>query len=291
MKLVCIPAYNEESHIENIVKLAKNYVDSVIVCDDCSTDDTANIAKKAGAVVISHKKTQGYGASIISLFNYARENNAEVMITLDGDGQHNPDEIPLFLDTLTRHNVDVVIGSRFLNQNTEVPGYRKKGIKIITSAANFGSDLNVSDSQSGFRAYSKNAINVIHPTEEGMSASTEILLKISNKGLSLAEVPITISYEGDTSKHNPLSHGISVLINTLKYISTKRPLLFYGVPGIVSFLVGLLAGMIFLDAYLTTRTIFFGSLLASVILILLGTILCVTAVILFSMANLIRDRY
>ena len=130
MKLVCIPAYNEESHIENLVKLAKNYVDSVIVCDDCSTDDTANIAKKAGAVVISHKTNQGYGASIISLFDYARKNNAEIMITMDGDGQHNPDEIPLFLDTLTRHNVDVVIGSRFLNQNTEVPGYRKKGIKI-----------------------------------------------------------------------------------------------------------------------------------------------------------------
>jgi len=291
MKLVCIPAYNEESHIENIVKLAKNYVDSVIVCDDCSTDDTANIAKKAGAVVISHKKTQGYGASIISLFDYARENNAEIMITLDGDGQHNPDEIPLFLDTLTRHNVDVVIGSRFLNPNTKVPGYRKRGIKIITSAANFGADLNVSDSQSGFRAYSKNAIDVIHLTEEGMSASTEILLKISNKGLSLAEVPITISYEGDTSEHNPLSHGTSVLVNTLKYISTKRPLLFYGGPGFVFLIAGLIAGVMFIDAYLVEGRIFFGSLLAAVVLFLLGAILCVTAVILFSMANLFRDRY
>jgi glycosyltransferase involved in cell wall biosynthesis len=291
MKLVCIPAYNEESHIENIVKLAKNYVDSVIVCDDCSTDDTANIAKKAGAVVISHKTTQGYGASIISLFDYARKNNAEIMITIDGDGQHNPDEIPLFLDTLTRHKVDVVIGSRFLNQKTKVPGYRKRGIKIITSAANFGADLNVSDSQSGFRAYSKNAINVIHPTEEGMSASTEILLKISNNGLSLAEVPITISYDGDTSKHNPLSHGVSVLVNTLKYISIKRPLLFYAFPGFVFLIAGLIAGVMFIDAYLLEGRVFFGSLLAAVVLFLLGAILCVTAVILFSMANLIRHRY
>jgi len=291
MKLVCIPAYNEESNIENLINSAKNYVDSVIVCDDCSTDNTADIAKNAGAVVISHKTNQGYGASIISLFDYARENNAELMITLDGDGQHNPDEIPLFLDALTKHNVDVVIGSRFLNQNTKVPGYRKKGIKILTSAANYGTDLKVSDSQSGFRAYSKNAIDKIRLTEEGMSVSTEILLKISNNEFSIAEVPITISYDGDTSVHNPVSHGTSVLVNTLKYISTKRPLLFYGVPGIVFFLVGLIAGIIFLDAYLTTRTIFFGSLLASVILILLGTILCVTAVILFSMANLIRDRY
>ena len=201
MKLACIPTYNEESHIENLIKSALNHVDSVIVCDDGSTDNTANIAKKAGAIVISHKTNQGYGAAIISLFEYARDNNAEIMVTLDGDGQHNPDQIPLLLNTLTQHNVDVVIGSRFLNQNTEAPGYRQRGIKIITSAANYGADLKVSDSQSGFRAYSKNAIDAIHPTEEGMSVSTEILLKISNKGLSLADIPITISYEGDTSQH------------------------------------------------------------------------------------------
>ena len=127
-----IPAYNEESHIESLIQSARNYVDQIVVCDDGSTDDTASIAKKSGAVVISHKTNQGYGAAIISLFEYARNNNAQIMITLDGDGQHDPKQIPLLLDTLTRHNVDVVIGSRFLNQNTEAPGYRKRGIKIIT---------------------------------------------------------------------------------------------------------------------------------------------------------------
>ena len=291
MKLACIPTYNEESHIENLIKSAQNFVDSVVVCDDGSTDDTADVAKKAGAIVISHKTNRGYGAAIISLFDYARDNNAEIMITLDGDGQHNPDQIPLLLNTLTQHNVDVVIGSRFLNQNTEAPGYRQRGIKIITSAANYGADLKVSDSQSGFRAYSKNAIDAIHPTEEGMSVSTEILLKISNKGLSLAEIPITISYEGDTSQHNPVSHGMSVLANTLKYVSIKHPLPFYAIPGIIFLLAGLISGGVFLDAYLNQQTVFFGSLMASVVLFLLGAILCVTAIILFSMANLIRDRY
>ncbi len=291
MKLACIPAYNEESHIESLVKSAKNYVDSVIVCDDGSTDDTASMAKKAGAIVISHKQNKGYGAAIISLFDYARKNNAELMITLDGDGQHNPDQIPLLLNTLTQHNVDVVIGSRFLNQNTEAPGYRQRGIKIITSAANYGADLKVSDSQSGFRAYSKNAIDAIHPTEEGMSVSTEILFKISNKGLSLAEIPITISYDGDTSEHNPLSHGITVLANTIKYVSIKHPLKFYGIPGIVLIVAGIILGGIFLDAYLHQQTVFYGSLLGSVVMFLLGAILSVTSIILFSMANLIRDRY
>ena len=169
MKIACIPAYNEESNIENLVKSAKNHVDYVVVCDDGSIDNTANIAKKAGAVIISHKINKGYGAAIISLFDYARENNADVMITIDGDGQHNPDQIPLLVNTMLQHNVDVVIGSRFLNNNIEASGYRQRGIKIITSAANYGTDLKVSDSQSGFRAYSKNAIDIIHPSEENMS--------------------------------------------------------------------------------------------------------------------------
>ena len=291
MKLACIPAYNEESHIEDLVKSAKNHVDSVIVCDDGSIDGTASIAKKAGAIVISHKTNRGYGAAIISLFEYARDNNAEIMITLDGDGQHNPDQIPLLLNTITQHNVDVVIGSRFLNQNTEAPGYRQRGIKIITSAANYGADLKVSDSQSGFRAYSKNAIDAIHPTEEGMSVSTEILLKISNKVLSLAEIPITISYDGDTSEHNPVSHGITVLANTIKYVSIKHPLQFYGIPGIVLIIAGIVLGSMFLDGYLNQQTVFYGSLLGSIVMFLLGAILSVTSIILFSMANLIRDRY
>lgn len=268
-----------------------SYVDQVIVCDDGSTDNTVQIAKKSGAIVISHKKNKGYGAAIISLFDYARNNNASMIITMDGDGQHDPDQIPLLINTLTQHNVDVVIGSRFLNHDTETPGYRKRGIKIITSAANYGADLKVSDSQSGFRAYSKNAIDAIHPTEEGMSVSTEILLKISNKGLSLAEVPITISYDGDTSEQNPVSHGISVLMNTLKYVSIKHPIKFYGIPGFVLIVAGIIMGGLFLDAYLNQQTVFYGSLLGSVVLFLLGAILSVTAIILFSMANLIRDRY
>jgi len=149
----------------------------------------------------------------------------------------------------------------------------------------------VSDSQSGFRAYSKNAIDAIHPTEQGMSVSTEILLKISNKGLSVAEVPITISYNGDTSQQHSVPHGLSVLVNTLKYVSIKHPLKFYGIPGAILVVAGIVLGGLFLDAYLTEQTVFYGSLLGSVVLFLLGAILSVTSIILFSMANLFRDRY
>ncbi len=290
MKFACIPAYNEENLIADVVTKSLPHVDRVIVCDDGSTDNAAKVAREAGAIVIT-QTNQGYGAAISSLFDYARKENAQIMVTLDGDGQHNPDQIPLLIDAITTHNVDVAIGSRFLDDTTRVSGYRKTGIKIITSASNYGTNFKVSDSQSGFRAYSKDAIDSIHPTEQGMAVSTEILLKISNKGLSIAEVPITVSYEGDTSEQHSVSHGVGVLMNTIKYVSIKHPLQFYGIPGLGLIVLGIVFGGIFLDRYLNDGTIFYGSLMGSVVLFLVGAILSVTAIILFSMANLIRDRY
>ena len=290
MKLVGIPAYNEEKTIGDVVKRSLQYCDKVIVVDDGSSDGTASVAKQNGATVISHQKNQGYGAAVITLFDRARQENADILTIIDGDGQHDPGQIQLLVNTLEENNVDVVIGSRFLDDKSSTPGYRKRGIKIITSAANFGADFKVSDAQSGFRAYSKRAINSIHPTETGMSVSTEILMKISNKGLSVAEVPITVSYNGDSSTEHPVPHGIAVLMNTLKFVSVKHPIPFYGFPGVALVIIGSVLGYQFLDAYLNKQTIFLGSLMASIILFLVGTILCVTAVILFSMATLIREK-
>ena len=290
MKLVCIPAFNEENTIGEIVEKSLQYSDKVIVCDDGSSDKTEKKAKEKGAIIIKHKKNLGYGAAIISLFEEARKQNAEIMITLDGDGQHKPEQIPTLISALTENNVDVVIGSRFLDQKTNSPGYRKTGIKIITSASNFGTNFKVSDSQSGFRVYSKNAIDAIRPTEEGMSISTEILLKASNKGLSVAEVPITVSYEGETSTHQPVPQGVSVLMNTLKFISVKHPISFYGIPGIALIITGIVFGVQFLDEYLNNQTIFYGSLLGSVLLFLIGSIMLATGIILYSMATLMSDR-
>ena len=290
MKLVCIPAFNEEKTIGKIVEKSLQYSDKVIVCNDGSTDNTEQRAKEKGAIIINHKKNQGYGAAIISLFEEARKENAEIMITLDGDGQHKPEQIPSLVNTLTENNVDVVIGSRFLDEKTNSPSYRKAGIKIITSASNFGTNFKVSDSQSGFRVYSKNAIDAIHPTEEGMSVSTEILLKVSNKGLSVAEVPITVSYKGETSTQKPVPQGVSVLMNTLKFISVKHPISFYGLPGIAMIIAGIVFGTQFLDEYLNNQTIFYGSLLGSVVLFLVGSIMLATGIILYTVATLMSDR-
>ena len=290
MKIVCIPAYNEEIKINDVVKKSLPYADKVIVCDDGSTDDTAALAKKAGAVVISHEKNQGYGATISTLFDYCRKNNAEIMVTLDGDGQHNPDQIPDLINVILKHKVDVVIGSRSLRDDKNLPSYRKTGIKIITSTINSATNLKVTDSQSGFRAYSKAAIDLIHPTESGMAVSTEILVKISNNGLSMAEVPITVSYIGDTSTEHPVTHGTHVIGSTLKYVSIKHPMYFYGLPGVLLFISGLIMGVSFLDGYLDPAApkILYGLMLGSIISILLGSMMIITSILLFSMANLIR---
>jgi len=290
MKLVCIPAYNAEKKIGNVVKKSLEYVDEVIVCDDGSTDNTAKIASQSGALVISHKKNQGYGAALITMFDHARKEDTDVMITLDADGQHDPQEIPQFLKALDENNVDVVIGSRFLNNKTKPPSYRQTGIKVITSAVKLGNKLKITDAQSGYRAYSKNAIKKIHPTETGMAASTEIMHKISNNELSVCEVPITVSYEGETSKQNAVSQGTSVLANTLKFISVKHPMYFYGIPGIVSLFFGIIIGYNFLEAYLVDRELFLGSLFGSLVLILIGVVLVATSVILFSMTTLWREQ-
>lgn len=290
MNIACIPAYNEEKVIGSLVSQCLKYVDKVIVCNDGSTDDTEKIAIQNGADVISHDTNQGYGSAIISLFDEARKINSDVTITIDGDGQHDPKQIPILIDAMQKNNIDVIIGSRFLDDTTKSKGYRKTGIKVITKVSNMETKLNVSDAQSGFRAYSNNAIKQINPTEKGMSISTEILQKISNKSLTLAEVPITVSYGEDTSTENPVPHGVSVLANTLKFISVKHPILFYGIPGVALLISGLLFGFSFLDNYLNTNELFLGSLFGSIILILLGSILCATSVILFSMSVLVRDR-
>ena len=290
MNIVCIPAYNEEIKIKDVIKKALLHADEVVVCDDGSSDNTAALAKKAGATVVSHKTNQGYGAAISTLFDYCRKNNAEIMVTLDGDGQHNPDQIPDLINVIIKHNVDVVIGSRSLKDDKNLPSYRKTGIKIITSTINSATNLKVTDSQSGFRAYSKTAIDLIRPTESGMSVSTEILLKISNNGLSIIEVPITVSYDGNTSTEHPVKHGTHVIGSTLKYVSIRHPMYFYGLPGILLFISGLIMGVSFLDGYLDfdTPKVLYGLMLGSIISILLGSMMIITSILLFTMANLIR---
>jgi glycosyltransferase involved in cell wall biosynthesis len=288
---VGIPAFNEEKNIASIIQKLNQFVDTVIVCNDGSTDNTAKIAEKMGAVVITHEQNLGYGGAIRSLFLKARELDSDILVTLDSDGQHRISDILPVIDPIITNQADLVIGSRFLEDNQEdMPKYRKIGIKMITSLANSSLEHSVSDSQSGFRAYGKNVLSKITPSENGMGVSNEILIKVSKKGFRIVEVPIVVSYEGDTSTQNPISHGASVTLSTLKFISIDHPLKFYGIPGLVFLLIGLIFTVMTIQGFTETRQILLGTAVIGVGTIIFGTILMMTAILLFSIVNVIHEK-
>ena len=193
--IIGIPAFNEEKNIGAIVAKLKIKYDHVIVCDDGSSDMTQTIALSLGATVVKHPKNLGYGAAIKTIFNEVKKTDGDILVTFDADGQHQISEIDSVLKPLFENKADIVIGSRFLGTTKNLPKYRKIGIKTITSLTNAVTGSNLSDTQSGFRAYSKKVLNEIFPTESGMGISTEILIKSLKKQMKIVEVPITISYE------------------------------------------------------------------------------------------------
>jgi len=291
MKMVIgIPAYNEGKNIASILIKLKNISEHIIVCDDGSTDLTSEIAEKLGVIVVKHKKNLGYGAAIKTIFLKAKEINADILTTFDADGQHRIEDIAKVIEPIKNNLADLVIGSRFLNNSQKIPKYRKAGIKIITELTNITGGTKISDSQSGFRSYGRKILENIKPTDSGMGISTEILIKTQKAGYKIIEVPITILYEGDTSTHNPISHGSSVIFSTLKYVAIERPLTFYGIPGIVFLSLGLLFGLWAIQIFADEGKIITNIGLVGIGGVILGTILLVTATILHSIVSIVREK-
>lgn len=290
--VVGIPAYNEEKNIASIIIKLKTITDKIIVCNDGSTDLTGVIAEKMGAIIVNHTKNLGYGASIRSIFSKVRELGADVLITFDADGQHRVEDIYAVLEPIIKNEADLVIGSRFLNKDSKnVPRYRKTGIRTITSLANTAIETKITDSQSGFRAYTKRVLNEIVPSEYGMGVSTEILIKASKKGFKIKEVPITILYQGNTSTHNPVSHGFSVILSTMKFISIERPLKFYGIPGLCFLAIGLSFIIWTIQAFTESGRIITNISLIGIGTTLVGVMLTMTSIMLYSLVNVVRERH
>ena len=289
--IIGIPAYNEEKNIASLLLRLEKITDKIIVCNDGSKDMTGKIAEKLGAIVINHEKNLGYGAAIKSIFQKAKELQSDILVTFDADGQHRVEDIQTVLEPITKNYVDIVIGSRFLNdKKSGMPDYRKFGIKIITKVTNASINEKLTDSQSGFRAYNKKSISELNISDYGMGVSTEILIKATSKGLKIAEVPITIIYEGKTSTHNPVSHGTSVLLSTMKFISIEHPLKFYGIPGIILSAIGL-----FFAVWTIQYFAEFGNFppilaLISIGTTLLGVVFLIAGIILYSLVNVVREN-
>ena len=210
--IVIIPALNEEAAIGSIVKRSLLYVDDVLVIDDGSEDNTSNIASQFGARVIKHPTNLGKGVSLKDAFGEV--SGYDIVVTIDGDGQHNPDEIPSLIEPVRDGSADLVNGSRYLNGfDEETPAYRRVGQRVLDIATNITSGTNVTDSQSGFRAFNGKTINCYRFRDTGFGIESEMLADAAEHDLKIVEVPITVRYDVENSStKGPVTHGVGVLI-------------------------------------------------------------------------------
>ena len=289
--IIGIPAFNEEKNIAVLIIQLKKIADKIIVCNDGSTDLTSKIAEELGATVVNHEKNLGYGAAIRSIFLKSKNLDGDILVTFDADGQHRIEDVNRVIDPIINGESDLVIGSRFLDESKkEVPRYRKVGIKVITKITNATIKKQLTDSQSGFRAYSKKVLNELNPSELGMGISTEILIKASAKNFRISEVPIKIIYDGDTSTHNPISHGSSVLFSTIKYTSIEHPLKFYGIPSMIFFAIGVFFTYYSIEYYAEVGRLNTNLTLVSAGSMLTAIVLFITCILLYSLVSVVREK-
>ena len=288
--VVGIPAFNEEKMIARIVIKSQKYADIVIVCDDGSNDLTADVAERLGAVVVRHENNLGKGRALRSIFERSKEFSPDIIVTIDADGQHNPDEIPQLIKPLISGQSDVVLGSRYeLSSDHKIPEYRRFGLSIIDWLNRKASKSTIKDSQNGFRAYTSKALRAVSSFESnGFSVESEQIMLATKDGLRILEVPITTKYEGveRPSKKSPLLHGMCLVGYFLKIMVEDRPLMFLGVPGLVSILVGLGFGSWMLQIYTVQNIIVTNIALASLGFFAIGFLCSIASIMLYSISRL-----
>ena len=286
-----LPMYNEEETIGTIVTKVLDYVDEVVCVDDGSSDSSARIAESCGAIVHRHRVNRGYGGALKSLFAKARDMNADALIILDSDGQHEPSDIPKLLKPILDGEAEFVIGSRFVDGggSEDMPAYRRLGIKVITAASNLSSDLEIQDTQSGFRAFSKLAIERLRFDSEGMELSLEMLEDAHEKDLTIQEIPTVIRYDVPKgSNFTALSHGFTVLAWAMVSLSQKKPLLVLGLPGFGLFAAGAAMALNAVNGISDSVDTLVGPGLTAVWIGVLGLSLMATGLVLQSARNFLR---
>jgi glycosyltransferase involved in cell wall biosynthesis len=291
--LVGIPAYNEASTIDSVVRDALAVADEVLVVDDGSDDETASLADAAGASVVEHDQNQGYGAALQTTFEEAHTREAEHLVVIDADGQHDPADIPRLVDTQEQTESEIVIGSRFADDgDTDAPLYRRFGLTIVNLLTNFSLGVvrprsRVRDTQSGFRVYNQTAIESLAESDEigdQMSASTDILYHAHDNDFDIKEVGTTITYDvEDASSHDPVQHGLTLVKNILFTIERQRPMTVLGVPGFISTFLGIGFAYWTLSNFLNSGTFPIGLALVSSVFVLGGIFACFTGIILHAL--------
>jgi len=288
--LVCIPTYNAESTIKKAVLQCKEFADQILVINDGSTDNSEMVAREAGAEVLTHKINRGYGGAIKTSLREGLKRNAKVTITFDADLQHDAKDIPNLVKPILSNEADLVIGSRFLEGNDQVKTYRKFGIKLITKMVSSFIGNSIKDAESGLRAYSQEAINIILPTleTEGMGMSAEILLKASVQKLKIVEIPRKEMYPKGikTSSKNPLRHGFSVLLTILKLIVETKPLTAFGIPSLIFFISSGLSTYFVVESYNNVGRLPLGLTVFTLLLVSIAFFFVLAAIIIYALSRI-----
>ena len=289
--IAAIPAFNEADTIGQVVENAMKYVDEVVVIDDGSTDSTGEIALGKGALVLRHRSNFGYGAALATGLRHMRENGSDILVTLDADGQHEPAEIPKLVQPIAEGRADVVTGSRFLEveNGPPIPAYRKFGISVVNRAWKLASGGTLTDTQCGFRAYSRNAVNRIDIKQANMSASLEILDRASKSGMRIVEVPVSVKYGKGTSTMEPGRHGLELVNYVLRKLREEHPLLIFGGVGMGLSISGIIFAALALNSYLQGGSLPFGPTILAAVFIYVGTLMIFGGLILNSIQAL-ADR-
>lgn len=289
--IIGIPAYNEEVGIGSIVLAARQYTENVFVIDDGSTDRTAEIARQAGAIVIEHEENFGKGHAIQSLFERVRLYNFDALVMLDGDGQHAPRDIPEVIEPIVNGQSDLVIGSRYMGgRNNETPLYRRFGQQVLDLLTGSTIQANLTDTQSGFRAFSPEAVQSINIKTGGMAAESEMINTAAQQNLDIEERPIGVRYDViDGQTYNPVQHGLGVTLFLLRLIRDRHPLLFFGLPGLILTLSGTLYGLNLIVTYQNTGAFYPASASATGIITIIGILGIFCGLVLNRISNMVKE--
>ncbi|MDG6925600.1 MAG: glycosyltransferase family 2 protein [Nitrososphaerota archaeon] len=277
--VVLIPAHNEEKSIAKVIIGAKKVSQAVIVCDDGSTDMTGEISRALGAQVLRHDANEGKGKALASLFEAARTLRPRAVVTIDGDDQHDPADIPKVVEPVLRGDADIVVGVRQMDSGS-MPRERVIGNKMLDSLTSARAGEALHDTQSGFRAYGPSALEKIGFSEHGMATESQTLIDAVGAGLRIEEVPVSVRYRGIPQKRNPLAHLSHVIDYLITRTIVESPLLYLGLPGLVAVVLGIVAGLRVLSIFSATHQIAVGTALVGVILVLVGIVALATSLIL-----------
>lgn len=288
MKLiVTIPAFNEEKTIAEVIKSIPTKIEGineiqVLVVDDGSTDKTKEMAEKNNAIVVSHKKNLGLAKTFMDALDKALELNADIIVNTDADNQYDQTEIPKLVKPIIEGKADIVLGSRFKGFIEEMPLSKKLGNKIATFVVNFVSNAKLSDAQTGFRAFSRNAAAMLN-IQSSYTYTQETIIQAMFKGLKIVEVPVSFRKRKDKSRliSSIWLYALKAGTTIIRSFLTYKPMKFFGGLGLFFILSGFLAGFKVIIHFLEKGVVspFIPSALLASVLIIIGIQLIVIGLV------------